>query len=38
VSIGQKSFTNQTEVTFIVKEVEEAVRNQGDVLLHLFKQ
>ncbi len=37
VSIGPKSFTNQSEVTLIVKEVEEAVRKQSDVLLHLFK-
>lgn len=36
VSIGPKSFTNQSEVTLIVKEVEEAVRKQSDVLLHLF--
>jgi len=37
VSIGPKSCTNQSEVTLIVKEVEEAVRKQSDVLLHLFK-
>ncbi|MFM7594845.1 MAG: lysophospholipid acyltransferase family protein [Flavobacteriales bacterium] len=38
VSIGSVSYTKETEVTLIVKEVEEAVRKQGDVLLYLFNQ